>query len=257
MAQTLTQQLININERYRREVCDGENDLATVTVWAIQEGYIEDSLEDKVERWRKQLAAALRSQTFVDEKGRSVRANYSVRQVTTREDGRRVVQTVWSNIDVASHKFMEKSFEQMDDGVINAATRNFVNKAHYNEYRRGDNPEIQMNLDLTNAVADKLQSTEYQPQDLFEVFKRFDQRVCSNEFWPLGKQSHSARRASTCPLAPSRLLSRPACPARRQPDSFPLLGPVDQSSPAIPAPWTARRYVRPTDSDRGEVCLSV
>ena len=72
----------------------------------------------------------------MDEKGRAVRANYSVRQVTTREDGRKYVQTVWAHIDVASHKFMEKSFEQMDDGVINATARNYVNKAHYNEYRR-------------------------------------------------------------------------------------------------------------------------
>jgi hypothetical protein len=168
MADSITKQRLNIINRYRREVHDGELDYADVSVWAIREKLWEDSFEDKVEKCRKQLAAAARTQTFIDQKGREVRSNYSVRRVADAANGRKYIQTVWAHIDVATHPFMEQAFAQMHEGVINAAVHEYVNKAHYNEFRRGDNPEIPINLDLTNAVADKLQSTEYQPQDLFE-----------------------------------------------------------------------------------------
>ena len=168
MADTITKQRLNIIDRYRREVQDGEIDYAEVSAWAIQEKLWEDSFEDKVEKCRKQLAAAARTQVFTDEDGQEVRSLYSVRRIATRDDGRKYIQTVWAHIDVATYPFMVQAFSQMHEGVVNAAAHEYVNKTHFNKFRRGDNPEIPINLDLTNAVADKLQSTEYQPQDLFE-----------------------------------------------------------------------------------------
>ena len=121
MADTITKQRLNIIDRYRREIQDGEIDYAEVSVWAIQEKLWEDSFEDKVEKCRKQLAAAARTQMFTDEDGQEVRSLYSVRRVATRDDGRKYIQTVWAHIDVATYPFMVQAFSQMHEGVVNAA----------------------------------------------------------------------------------------------------------------------------------------
>lgn len=158
-----------IIDRYKREVKDGEIDLTEVAVWAIREGLWKAPFEDQVEKLRKQLATALRAKTFTDAKGRRVRSNYCVRRNTTDANGREYVQTVWAHIDVASHPFMVDSFSQRHDGIADICTQAHIDVAHYNEYRRGENPEILLPLDFTNSVADRLQSTEYKPEKLEDL----------------------------------------------------------------------------------------
>jgi hypothetical protein len=155
-----------IIERYKREVKDGELDLGEVAVWAIQNNLWKEPLEDRVEKLRKQLATAMRSKTFTDPKGRKPRQNYCVRREGVHPDGRKYLQTVWAHIDVATHPFMELAFSQRRSGIAGTCVQGHVDVAHYNEFKRGDNPEIQFPLNFTEDVADLLQSTDYVPGEL-------------------------------------------------------------------------------------------
>jgi hypothetical protein len=156
----------HIIEPYKLEKGDGELDLAQVAYWAIEKGLWKQPIEDQVEKLRKQLAVALRAKTFTDDDGNQPRANYCVRRDVVDIKGRRYVQTVWANIDVATHEFMEESFSQRRSGIANICYQAHIDKTHWNKFRRGKNPEIQMPLDFSNDVADRLHSTDYQPEDL-------------------------------------------------------------------------------------------
>lgn len=150
--------------RYRDEVHNGENDFAEVAVWAIREKLWDESFEDKVEKLRRDLAAAAREEKFTDVEGNHVRANYCVRREAVRPNGQKYIQTVWAHIDVASYPFMEESFRQRKRALLDPAFQGHVDVTHYNKYRRGKNPEIPFCLDLTKDIADMMQDTEYKPQ---------------------------------------------------------------------------------------------
>jgi hypothetical protein len=155
----------HIVERYKREVKDGELDLAEVALWAIQNGLWKEPLEDQVEKLRKQLASMLRGKTFTDEDGQKPRSNYCIRRPVVDSNGRRYVQTVWAHIDVATHEFMQASFSQRRSGIADICYQAHVDNAHWNKFKRGENPEIQMPLDFTNDVADRLHSSDYKPEE--------------------------------------------------------------------------------------------
>lgn len=155
-----------ITSRYKREVKDGEIDFTEVAVWAIRNDLWKTPFEDQVEQCRRELVAAAREEKFTDPDGNKVRSNYCVRREVTKPNGQKYIQTVWAHIDVASHPFMEQSFQQRYEAAVGPLTQAYIDVSHYNKHRRGENPEIPFPLDFTHAVADRLQSTEYKPQDM-------------------------------------------------------------------------------------------
>lgn len=156
----LDQQII---ARYRREVKDGEIDLREVASWAIREGLWEPPFKSQIEQLYRELAAAMRAQTFTDPKGRKVRSNYCVRQEATKPNGQKYTQAIWSHIDVATHPFMVKVFSQRRQGIAGIAVQAAIDAEHWNEFRRGDNEAIQLHLDFRDDAADAMHSTNYQP----------------------------------------------------------------------------------------------
>jgi hypothetical protein len=162
-------QLDRLVGRYRKEVKDGEVELADVASWAIHQGLWAPPIKSQVDQLRKELSAAMRSAVFVDENGHKVRKNYCVRRKIIREDGTNYVQAVWADIDVATHPFMHDSFAQRRDGVADICYQAEIDRRHYNAFRRKGNPEIKFALDFTLDVEDRMQSTDYNPGDMDDL----------------------------------------------------------------------------------------
>lgn len=119
--------------------------------WAVSEGLLVLPLIDPYDVLAGEMAQALRAEIQTDEKGRRYRVNHAVR---VSKSG--VQYTFWGMMGFAPHAHMEKAFGQRRDQVIGDCLQLKIDVDVYNDMNRGKEAEIQLVLDFTDDVAERL-----------------------------------------------------------------------------------------------------
>ncbi len=123
--------------------------------WAVNEGLLELPDIDPYDVLAGQISTALREEFQTDERGRRYRVNHAIR---VSKAG--VQYTFWAIMGYAPHDHMEKAFAQRREQVIGDLVQLKTDVDVYNDLNRGKNPEIQLVLDFSEDVAERLQGQE-------------------------------------------------------------------------------------------------
>jgi hypothetical protein len=100
------------------------------------------------------MANALREEIQTDGKGRRFRVNHAVR---VTKGG--VQYTFWAVMNYAPHEHMEKAFTQRREQIVGDCVQLRTDVDVYNDMNRGKRPAVQLVLDFTDDVAERLVST--------------------------------------------------------------------------------------------------
>ena len=120
--------------------------------WAVAEGLLELPDIDPHEVLAEKMAGALRREYRKDEHGRKYRVNHAVR---VTKGG--VQYTFWATMGFAPHEHMEKAFGQRREQIIGDCLQLKIDVDVYNDMNLGNRPEIQLVLDFTDDVAERLE----------------------------------------------------------------------------------------------------
>jgi hypothetical protein len=120
--------------------------------WAVAEGILELPEIDPYDVLAGDMSQALRSEIQTDEKGRRYRVNHAVR---VSKSG--VQYTFWGALGFAPHSHMEKAFAQRRDQIVGDCVQLKTDVDVYNDMNRGNCPEIQLVLDFTDDVTERLE----------------------------------------------------------------------------------------------------
>jgi hypothetical protein len=118
--------------------------------WAVSEGLLELPQIDLYDVLAGEMAHALREEIQTDEKGRRYRVNHAVR---VTKGG--VQHTFWAVMGYAPHDHMQRAFAQRRDQVIGDLVQLKTDVDVYNDIHRGKHPEIQLELNFTDDVAER------------------------------------------------------------------------------------------------------
>lgn len=118
--------------------------------WAVAEGLLQLPNIDPFAVLAGQMASALREEIQTDHKGRKYRVNHAAR---VTKGG--VQYTFWATID-APHDHIERAFAQRRDQIIGDCLHLRTDIDVYNDMYRGRRPQIQLVLDFTDDVAERL-----------------------------------------------------------------------------------------------------
>jgi len=121
--------------------------------WAVAEGLLQLPDIDPLDVLAGQMADALREEVKIDSKGRRYRVNHAVR--VTKGGAQ---YTFWGVMGFAPHDHMEKAFAQGRDQIIGDCVRLRIDVDVYNDLTRGAYPSVQLVLDFTDDVAERLLS---------------------------------------------------------------------------------------------------
>ena len=119
---------------------------------AVAEGLLELPDIDPYEVLAEKMAGALRREYRKDEHGRKYRVNHAVR---VTKGG--VQYTFWATMGFAPHEHMEKAFGQRREQIIGDCLQLKIDVDVYNDMNLGTRPEIQLVLDFTDDVAERLE----------------------------------------------------------------------------------------------------
>ena len=119
--------------------------------WAVSEGLLELPKIDPYDILASQMANALREESQTDHKGRRFRVNHAVR---VTKGG--VQYTFWAIMDYAPHDHMEKAFGQRREQIIGDCVQLATDVEVYNDMHKGERPIVQLVLDFTDDVAERL-----------------------------------------------------------------------------------------------------
>jgi hypothetical protein len=145
---TYSEQMQAIFERYGATVNSDPVSLDDVATWAINNGLFRPTPRDVAKLCRDALADSLRQEKRLDAKGRRYRAKHSVR---TWIGGQQL--SLWADIDTAPREFLEKSFAQRRQSIVNDCFQIKQDVDHFNDERPGEQP-IQLIIDFTDDVAE-------------------------------------------------------------------------------------------------------
>ncbi len=119
--------------------------------WAVSQGLVDLPKIDPFEVLASQMANALREEIQTDHKGRRFRVNHAVR---ITKGG--VQYTMWAILNYAPHDHMEKAFGQRREQIIGDCVQLATDVDVYNDMHKGERPMVQMVLDFTDDVAERL-----------------------------------------------------------------------------------------------------
>jgi hypothetical protein len=119
--------------------------------WAVAEGLLELPKIDPYDVLATQMAGALREEIQTDHRGRRFRLNHAVR---VTKGG--VQYTFWAIMNYARHDHMEKAFAQRREQIVGDCVQLRTDVEVYNDMNRGKRPAIQLILDFTEDVAERM-----------------------------------------------------------------------------------------------------
>ena len=121
--------------------------------WAIRDGLLElPEPADPHEILAEKMATALRREYKTSGNGHRYRVNHAVR---VSKGG--VQYTFWASMGFALHEHMEKAFAQRREQVIGDCLQLRIDVDVYNDMNRGKHSEIQLVLDFTDDVEERLE----------------------------------------------------------------------------------------------------
>lgn len=119
--------------------------------WAVAQGLLDLPQIDPYDVLAGQMASALREEIQTDSKGRRYRVNHAVR---VSKGG--VQYTFWAIMGYAGHPHMEKAFAQRREQIIGDCVQLRTDVDAYNDMNVGKTPVIQLVLDFTEDVEERL-----------------------------------------------------------------------------------------------------
>jgi hypothetical protein len=119
--------------------------------WAVEEGLLELPAIDPYDVLAGDMAQALRAEIATDSQGRRYRVNHAVR---VTKGG--VQYTFWGALGFAPHTHMERAFGQRREQIVGDCVQLKTDVDVYNDLIEGKHPPIQMILDFTDDVAERL-----------------------------------------------------------------------------------------------------
>jgi hypothetical protein len=119
--------------------------------WAVAKGLLELPEIDPYDVLAGQMANALREEIQTDSKGRRFRVNHAVR---VTKGG--VQYTFWAVMNYAPHEHMEKAFTQRREQIIGDCVQLKTDVEVYNDMNRGKRAAVQLVLDFTDDVAERM-----------------------------------------------------------------------------------------------------
>lgn len=130
-------------------------DMRMVAAWAIQRKRWDQPPADKISRLAKELSAAARQETVVNDDGEPVRR----RHAWTEKQGDKQL-TFWVNIEDANPHQMRACAQQRRKGILADCVQLERDVDYYNDkYNPGES--IQLTFDFTEDMHEKDQPTEY------------------------------------------------------------------------------------------------
>jgi len=127
--------------------------------WAVAEGFLELPYIDPYDELASQMSSALRDEYQTDEKGRRYRINHAVRVSNAG-----VQQTFWAVMGFAPHEHMERAFTQRREQIVGDNLQLKTDVDVYNDLNRGKRPEVQLILDYTDDVAERIALMSVAPE---------------------------------------------------------------------------------------------
>jgi hypothetical protein len=122
--------------------------------WAITQGLLEEPKPtDPRDILASEMAHALRAEIQTDAKGRRYRVNHAV-----RISERGVQYTFWADMHYAPHQHMERAFAQRREQVVGDLVQLKTDVDVYNDLTKGKNNPIQLELDMTPDVEEKIEA---------------------------------------------------------------------------------------------------
>lgn len=118
--------------------------------WAVKEGLLELPEIDPYDVLAAEMSQALREEYQTDGRGRRYRVNHAVRVTKAG-----VQYTFWAAMGFAPHDHMERAFAQRRDQVVDDLSQLKTDVDVYNDMTAGKNPPIQLELNLTEDVAER------------------------------------------------------------------------------------------------------
>jgi hypothetical protein len=119
--------------------------------WAVEEGLLQLPKIDPYDVLASQMATALREEFQTDHKGRRYRVNHAVR---VTKGG--VQHTFWAIMKHAPHDHMERAYGQRREQIVGDVVQLKIDVDAYNDMHKGKRPEIQLYLDFTEDVAERM-----------------------------------------------------------------------------------------------------
>ncbi len=150
---TKTEQLQSIWHSYEADREHKPASAREAVEWAVAEGLLQLPTIDPYDVLAGQMANALREEIQTDHKGRRFRVNHAVR---VTKGG--VQYTFWASMKYAPHDHMERAYGQRREQIIGDLCQLKTDIDVYNDMNRGRRPEIQLVLDFTDDVAERMVS---------------------------------------------------------------------------------------------------
>jgi len=148
---TKSERLQTIWHRYEAERQHRPSSAREAVEWAVGEGLLRLPRIDPYDVLAGDMANALREEIQTDHQGRRYRVNHAVR---VTKGG--VQYTFWAVMNYAPHEHMEKAFAQRREQIIGDCVQLRTDVDAYNDMARGQRPQIQMLLDFTDDVAERM-----------------------------------------------------------------------------------------------------
>lgn len=152
---TKNEKLQMIWHRYENRFDHKPSSARHAVEWAVQEGILELPNIDRYDVLAKDMSTALREEFQTDEHGRRYRVNHAVR---VSRGG--VQYTFWAAMGYAPHDHMEKAFAQRREQVIGDLVQLKTDVDVYNDLNHGARPKIQLELNFTEDVEERLQTQQ-------------------------------------------------------------------------------------------------
>jgi hypothetical protein len=154
--------VLGIVEKYiaaggKEPICPRE-----VARWAIDHREWDRHRTTAVSLCAKDIARALREDYYIDEKGRTVRARHSIREMRDDGSGQTEQLTFWHDHRTMPRPFAERSFQQRRVQIVGDCKQLKIDVDSYNDYHPGQDP-IQLVIDFTYDVAESEMAHPYNP----------------------------------------------------------------------------------------------
>jgi hypothetical protein len=124
-----------------------------VARWAIENGEWDRHRSTAVSLCAKDISRAFREQYYTDEKGRTVRARHSIREMRDDGMGQMEQRTFWHSHKAMPREFAERSFQQRRMQIVGDCKQLKTDVDSYNDQNEGQKP-IQLIIDFTYDVAE-------------------------------------------------------------------------------------------------------
>ncbi len=149
---TLSSQMLGIVDEFIAAGGPVPVNTREVAKFAVDSGKWDRKRATAITLCARDIARALREDSYTDAKGRTVRARHSIR-VVKEVAGKKIQLTLWDDHRTMPHTFAERSFQQRRQQIVGDCKQLKLDVDSYND--RSEEPKkIQLVLNFTYDIAE-------------------------------------------------------------------------------------------------------